>query len=153
MGEELGPFPCEIYPPPEQIPGGAHLGGIARGLGDHATAQQEGNLVRIDPIVLGLAPVDRLHVQGVSQHAGNARMGAAVSQPVPSEDAFDADHHVLPVGRNRLEEWSRGCFHSSVQQDLSVLLQDAEVHGAGMQVDAARKLVRFGVESHEVSSS
>ena len=40
-----------------------------------------------------------------------------------------------------------------VHQDLAILVQDAEVHGAGMQVDATVKLVLFGVESHEVSSS
>ena len=38
-------------------------------------------------------------------------------------------------------------------QDLPILVQDAEVHGAGMQVDATVKLVLLGVESPEVSSS
>ena len=33
-----------------------------------------------------------------------------------------------------------------------ILVQDAEVHGAGMQVDAAVKLVLLRLESHEVSS-
>jgi hypothetical protein len=36
---------------------------------------------------------------------------------------------------------------------LSVLLQDAEVHGPGMQVDAAVECVLCGVASPEVSSS
>jgi hypothetical protein len=40
-----------------------------------------------------------------------------------------------------------------VQQDLSVLIQDAEVHAAGVQVDPTVKLVLLGVESHQVSSS
>jgi hypothetical protein len=39
--------------------------------------------VGIDPIVLGLAAVAGLHGQGVSPHAGTARMGAEVGQPGP----------------------------------------------------------------------
>ena len=36
-----------------------------------------------------------------------------------------------------------------MQQDLSGLVQDAEVHGAGVEVDAAVVLVLLGVESHK----
>ncbi len=79
--------------------------------------------------------------------------GTEVGQPVPGEDAFDTDDQVLPVGRNGLEKRLWACGHIPVHKDLSILVQDAEVHGAGMQVDAAVKLVLFGVESHEVSSS
>jgi hypothetical protein len=45
--------------------------------------------------------------------------------------------------------------HPAAQEhsDLAVLIQDEEVHGAGVQVDATIKLVLLGVESHEVSSS
>jgi hypothetical protein len=40
-----------------------------------------------------------------------------------------------------------------VKHALPVLIQDTEVHGAGVQVDATIKLVLLGVESPEVSSS
>jgi hypothetical protein len=40
-----------------------------------------------------------------------------------------------------------------VESDLALLVQEAEVHGAGMQVDATIKLVLLSIESHEVSSS
>jgi hypothetical protein len=40
-----------------------------------------------------------------------------------------------------------------MQKDLSVLMQDAEVHGAGMRVDATVEVVLLGVEAPEVSSS
>jgi hypothetical protein len=33
------------------------------------------------------------------------------------------------------------------------VIQDTDVHGAGMQVDAAVKLMLLRVEAHEVSSS
>src|SRR5437867_12405189 len=65
----------------------------------------------------------------------NALTGAEVSKPVPGEDAFDTDNQILSVGCNRLERWFRRGLHIPVKEDLSVLIQDAEVHGAGMQVD------------------
>jgi hypothetical protein len=40
-----------------------------------------------------------------------------------------------------------------VASALARLVQDAEGHGAGMQIDAPLTLVRLSVESHEVSSS
>jgi hypothetical protein len=66
---------------------------------------------------------------------------------------LDADDEILPVRRNRLEKRVGGCLYIPVQHDLAVLIQDAEVHRAGVQIDPAVKLVLSGVESHEVSSS
>jgi hypothetical protein len=40
----------------------------------------------------------------------------------------------------------------AVEQDLIVLVQDAEIHGADMEIDATVRFVLFGVESHGVSS-
>jgi hypothetical protein len=72
---------------------------------------------------------------------------------VPGEDAFDANHQVLPVGCNSLEKGLRCCLHIPMQKDLSILIQDADVHGPGMQVNATVEFVLCGVESPEVSSS
>ena len=59
----------------------------------------------------------------------------------------------VSVGRDGLEKWLWARWHIPVHQNLPILVQDTEVHGAGVQVDATIKLVLFGVESHEVSSS
>ena len=40
----------------------------------------------------------------------------------------------------------------TVQQRFTGLVEDAHVHGAGVEIDATVKGVLFGVESHEVSS-
>jgi hypothetical protein len=40
----------------------------------------------------------------------------------------------------------------TVEHRLALLIEDADVQGAGMSVDAAVKWVLLGVESHEVSS-
>jgi hypothetical protein len=67
--------------------------------------------------------------------------------------ALYRDDHTLTIGRHGLEKRLRTGFHVPMQQDLAVLVEDTDIHGAGMQIDAAVKLVLFGVESPEVSSS
>jgi hypothetical protein len=71
---------------------------------------------------------------------------------VPGEDTLDGHHQAIPIGCHGLEEGFRRRLHMAVSQDFSLLTQDADIHGAGMQVDAAVKLVLIGVKSHEVSS-
>ena len=142
-----------MHPAPEQITGRPHLGGIDVGLREHAAAQQHGNFLGVDLVVFGLAPVDGLHIEGMAEDKGHAFAGTQVGEPVPGKDAFDGDDEILPIGGNGLEKRLWAGLHIAVHQDLAVLVQDTDVHGAGMQVDAAVKLVLFGVESHEVSSS
>jgi hypothetical protein len=66
MGGERGPCAHQMPPAPEQITGGAHRGGIAIGLWEHAAAEQPGELIGIQPIVLRLATMNGLHVEGVA---------------------------------------------------------------------------------------
>jgi hypothetical protein len=72
---------------------------------------------------------------------------------VPGQDAFDADDQICPVGGNGFEKWFWASGHVAVEQHLSLLVQDTQVHAPGVQVDPTIKLVLLGVESHEVSSS
>jgi len=55
----------------------------ALGLREHATAEQHRHLMRIDLVVFRLAAVNGLHVEGVSEHEGDALAGAQVRQPGP----------------------------------------------------------------------
>jgi hypothetical protein len=66
---------------------------------------------------------------------------------------FDTDNDILAIGCDGLEQRFWGGWHVTVNQNFPSLVQDAEVHGAGVQVDATVKLVLLGVKSHEVSSS
>jgi hypothetical protein len=97
--------------------------------------------------------MDRLHVERMAQDKKNALLGAEVGQPVPGEDAFDANHQVLPVGCNSLEKGLRCCLHIPMQKGLSILIQDADVHGPGMQVKATVEFVLFDVKSHHEAAS
>lgn len=78
--------------------------------------------------------------------------GAQVGQPVPGEDALDGDDEVLTVGGDHLEESLRPGLYVAVDEDFAGLVQDADVHGSGVQVDAAVVAVLLGVKSHGFSS-
>jgi hypothetical protein len=120
------------YPAPKHVARGPPRGGIDVRLRQHPTPQEHSDLVGIDLLVLGLAPMDGFHVQRVAQDGGNPLLGAESGQPVPGEDTFDADDEILPVRRTRLEKWLGCRLYIAVQLDLPCLIQDAEGHGAGV---------------------
>jgi len=153
MGQQLRPLVHQVHPAPEQIPRGPPLGGIDIGLGTQAPTAPHRHLMRVDRIVLGVAPVHRLHVERVAQDEGHPFAGAEVGEPGPGEDAFDADDEILPVGGHGFQKWVGGRLPIPVLTDLSLVVQDAERHTSGVEIDATITLVWLGVESPEVSSS
>ena len=60
MGQEFGPLAHQVTATAEQITGGAHCWGIDIGHRHHAPAQEHGDLVGVNLIVLGFAPMNRL---------------------------------------------------------------------------------------------
>jgi hypothetical protein len=96
--------------------------------------------------------MEGVHVEGGSQDKGDFLFSAEVGEPLPGEPAFDRDDEPLTLGSHRLEERVRSGLHMTVQQGLTIVAHDAGIHGPGMQVDTAVKLVWVGVESHELSS-
>jgi hypothetical protein len=92
--------------------------------------------------------MDGFHIEGMPEDKRQPLAGAQVSEPLPGEEAFDADDQIRPIGRNRLEKglWPR--WHITMDHDLSILVEDAQGHSAGMQVNATVKLMLFRVEAH-----
>ncbi len=117
---------------------------------DHSPAEQRCDLAGVDPIILGLAAVDRLHVERVAEHEGDALHVAQVREPVPGEDALDGHDEVAPVGSDQLQERPRSGGNVLLNESRSGLVDDADVHRSGMQIDAAVVAVLFGVESHRM---
>jgi hypothetical protein len=152
VGEELPALADEVEPAPEQIAGRAHLGGIDVGFRDQPTAQERGDLVGVNPIVLGLAAVDGFHVQRMAEDEGDLLAGAQIGKPVPGEDALDGDDQILPVRGDRAEEDLRVAADVLIEQDLAGLVENAEIHGAGVQVNPTVVSVLAGVESHRFPS-
>jgi hypothetical protein len=148
MGQEFSAFAHQVGAAPQQITGGAHRSRIDIGLWEQTASQQGGNLLRIDLVVFGLPAVNGFHIEGMPQDEGNAFVRTEVGKPVPGEDTLDGHNQAIPIGCHGLEEGFRRRFHIAVQQDFAILAQDTDVHGAGMQVDPAVKLVLIGVESH-----
>ena len=138
---------------PEQITRRSHLGRINIRVGQPPSAQPPGDLLGIDLVVFGFAPMNGRHGEGVPEDKRNACAGTEGGKPVPGEEAFDTDDEVLPVGGDSFEKRFRTSRHGAVHQDLTILVQPTEVQGAGMQVDAAGKWVLLRVEAPEVSSS
>ncbi len=44
------------------------------------------------------------------------------------------------------------CWQAAVDQSLPVLIDDTDVHRAGVKIDTAVEFMLAGVESHQVSS-
>jgi hypothetical protein len=119
-----------------------------------AAAQEIGDLLGVDAIVLGLGAVDRLHVQRVAEHEHDAFLGAEISDPVPGEHALAGDDQAGAVGRQRFEQGGRLAGHFLVQGLVAGMIEDAQVQRSGVQIDAAVELVSIGlrfVETHHGS--
>jgi hypothetical protein len=146
--QQLGAFMCQMHAATQEITGGAHLGGIDIRLREHTATEQGGNLLGIDFVIFGLTPMYGFHVEGVSEDKRDTCIGAQVGEPVPGEHTFDGDDDTVSIGCNGFEKGFRICLHVTVKQRLTGLVEDADVHGTGMQVDTAVKWVLRGVKSH-----
>ena len=103
----------------------------------------------VDTIVLGLPSGDGLHVEGVAQDEGNALTRAEVGEPVPAEDALDANDEVVAIGLDGAEEEFGLRAQVAMQEDLAgLVVEDAEVHGTSVEVDSAVVSMVASVKAH-----
>jgi hypothetical protein len=77
---------------------------------------------------------------------------AEIGDPVPGEDALDGDGDVRHEGIDGALQQVGVDGHVFVKQGFAVAVEDADVHGFGVQIDAAVELVLLFVESHGVAS-
>jgi hypothetical protein len=96
----------------------------------------------------GLGGVDKLHVQGVSQHEGNVVFGTAVGQPVPAKHALDTDDEVVPEGREGLEHAVEVAGELFVGDHATGLIENAQLKSSAVQINASVESVLAGVEAH-----
>jgi hypothetical protein len=69
-------------------------------------AKHAGEFGGVDPVVLGFAAVDHLHVEGVAEDEGDAFGLAQVGEPVPGEHALGPDDESVAERGDRIEEGS-----------------------------------------------
>ena len=152
VSKKLGSFVHEMVAAAEQIPGSSHSGGINVSLGQHAAPQQDGNFVGIDFVVFGFAAVDGFHVEGMSENERDFFFFTQIRNPVPGKNAFHRHNDVFPERFNGQQEMAGSGFHIPAQADIIFLVKDAEIHFAGVQVNAAIEFVLSGIKIHLVSS-
>ena len=117
-------------------------------VGHGAAAEKHGDLVAVDLVVLGLAAVNGLHVERMAQHERDVLAGAQSGQPVPGEHALHADDELLAVEADGVEEQVGSRGQVTMNECFARLVDDADVHCLGMQIDAAVECVLLCVESH-----
>ena len=79
---------------------------------------------------------------------GDILIGAEIGELIPGEEAFDADDDIAAKWLDGGEELIRMGFEVLFETDFAGLIENAEKHGAGMEINTAIKSVLFGVESH-----
>jgi hypothetical protein len=152
-GQELTAFAGQVQAPTQQVAGRAPRGGIDIGLREPPAAPQHSACMGLDLVVFGLAAMDRFHRESMTEDKRHTLFSTEVCKPVPRQQAFGSEDDRLAVGGNGFEQrlWGRG--HMTVQQRFASLVEDAHVHGAGVEIDTTVKRVLFRVKSPEVSSS
>jgi hypothetical protein len=96
--------------------------------------------------------MDSLHVECMAQDEGDLLLGAEIGEPIPDEHALDGGDDILPVGLDSPKKGIRRGLSVFVEHGVALLIQDAQVHGSGVQIDSAIKFVLIGVKSHMASS-
>lgn len=102
----------------------------------------------IDLVVFGLAPVNGFHIQGMAQDKRDILFIAEVGYPVPGEDTLHGDDNILSERIDSLQKDVGSRLDVPVQDNLSLLIENAEIHRPGVKVDSAVKFVLISVKSH-----
>jgi len=92
--------------------------------------------------------MDGFHIESVAQDEGNILFTAEIGEPVPGEDALNGNDNVLTEWRDGFQEDVGVCLDVPMQDDISFLVENAQVHCPGVQIDTAGKFVLLGVKSH-----
>jgi hypothetical protein len=141
-------FACQVHASAQQITGRAPLSGVHIGLREQATTHKHRNVMRVDLVVFRLPTVDGLPLKGRTEDKRDPMFRPEVRKPVPGKHAFGSQDDLLAGGRDSLEQRFWGGGHVPVSQCCTGLSEDAQVHGAGMEIDAAVKGVLLGVALH-----
>jgi hypothetical protein len=87
------------------------------------------------------------HREGMAEDNRDALVSTEVSKPVPGQQTFGRQDDLIAVGGDRFEKRFGGRLQVTVQQRITSLVEEANIHGAGVSIDATVIGVLFGVES------
>ena len=98
-----------------------------------------------------IVPDNFYHIQCMAKDKRYISFGTEISKPVPAEDTFDPHNQVATIGTDQFQEPMRLSRDILVQTNFPFIVQDADVHHLGVQIDPAVILVRIGIESHSTT--
>jgi hypothetical protein len=84
----------------------------------------------------------------MTEDEGDVLPSTQVCEPVPTEHTLSTYDDVFSIRLDGFEEGVWLCRQVAVQQDLATLVEDADVHGPGVEIDTAVELMLFRIESH-----
>ena len=113
-GQQFAAPPDIENPLAQQRPQRAFGGGIDIGWRNQVTAEQVGELFGVNAVVLVLAAVNGLEIEGMGQHEVQARRLAGIGQPIPAKHAFGANRQVVTIGATSLRKNSKSLFRMLV---------------------------------------
>lgn len=146
--EQLAPLADKESAAAHEVAGSSLLSRIDIGVREVSSAQQGSDLVGVDPVVLGLAAMDSLHLESMAEDELDALFVAEVGDPIPAEEALDSDSQVLAVGFEGPEELVSVAVELPVDEGFAFLVEDAEIQAPSVEVDAAVVTMLLGIESH-----
>jgi len=130
---------------------GAFVGGIDVGWREEIAAQEVGEFLGINAVVLVLAAVNGLEVEGMGQNEVQASGLAGIGQPISAEHALGADGQVVLVRSDALEEAGEVVvLDVGVDQGFALAIHEADVHLPGVQINSAVEFCRGGIILHNV---
>ena len=150
VGQQLAALPHEVEATPQEIARRAHRRRVDVRLRQQPPAEQGGDLLGVDLVVLRFAAVDGLHGQRVAEHEGDVLGGAEIRDPVPREHTLGGHDEIVPVRRDDLEKRRGIRFHVAVHEHLAGGVEDADVHRFDVEIDPAIVAMLSVVESHSV---
>ncbi len=110
----------EVLPSAQQIACGAHLTRIYVGHRKHTATEHDGDLLRVDLVVLRFPAMDRFHVQRVTEDELDLVIRAEICDPVPGEYALDPNHDVRTERLERTLEVISVGRHVPIEPGLAV---------------------------------
>jgi hypothetical protein len=153
VSQDLAASACQVRASAPQVAGRAHLTKIDRRLREHPAAQQNGDCMGVDRVVFGLAAMESFHVEGMSEDAGETFAPTPVSHPIPRAETCDRHDTIITIRRHDLEAGLGADLDVLRPQDLPSLVEEANRHRPGMEIDPTGCCRLCGVASPEVSSS
>ncbi len=118
------------------------------GHGKHAAAEEAGDLGGVDAIVLGLAAVDRFHVEGVAEREGDLVVLAEIGEPIPREHALATDDQARAIGCDGVAKSVGVGGQIGFEDGRALRIEDVREHASCMEIDAGVECVRMVVEAH-----